>query len=171
MRISIAALVAAVFVAGCHPNGGNDGAAVAPTSAPENIAVGDEPVANEERVSVPNQTPDGAVQVAGVVVKPDFAFTQRYDRIGQTTQTKRDQRQILLEAEVASPDEALLKITAALEQAGFSGGDQKLEYGGQRVKFEMDGKRSVYVLVRDGTSGPKIQNSNAKASVYLTQMQ
>lgn len=169
MRNPLALVIVSVILAGCHPSGGGDGEA--PTRE-RDVVVADELASNPD--SVPGEAslvvPEGSLGIGGAIIAPEFEFTQRYDRVRLTTNTKREQRQILLEAEVGSGSEAMGQMRDAMIQAGFDPHEPKEEYGGVRARFTKKGERDVFVLVRERGDGPTIRNEAAHASVYVTQM-
>lgn len=174
---SVILAIAIVALAACHPD--RQGAVGDGASQPEEQAEQESlpaAIPDQEQKSsdaAPVGQDDGStegIEIGQVRVVPDFRYTLRYDRVGKTSKTKRDQRQILIEAEVADGAEAMAEVVAAMEKAGYAAGTEKQQYGGTRVGFRQKGHPKIYVLVRESGSGPKIRNSKANATVYFTQI-
>lgn len=169
MRLAILALAAFVLTA-CHPDQKSATGDTAPPADDERRTVASSNPERAPAVGPADDAPAEGIAIGGVTIAPDFEYTLRYDRIRKTAKTKRDQRQILVEAEVEDGSEAMAKVVAALESAGYTAGAEKQQYGGARVRFRRQGHPDIYALVRESGSGPTIRNSNANATVYLTQM-
>lgn len=110
----------------------------------------------------------GSVQ-GGSFVLP-FEATQRYDRQALTENTRRRQRQVLLEAVGVPAAEVLPAVGAQLEASGYKGGKVTEYRGGDRQYFRKKGHDQVAVLVRArGAGGPELKNPAATASIYMTE--
>lgn len=111
---------------------------------------------------------NGSVQ-GGSFVLP-FVAVQRYDRQTLTENTKRRQRQVLLETVGVPADTVLPAIRDQLESVGYKGGKVVAYRGGDRQYFRKKGHDEIAVLVRArGSGGPELKDPAATASIYMTE--
>src|SRR5690606_22089435 len=156
----VPALTLAVLLSAC---GSQDG-----TSA-RDVENGDD--ANRAPAAASTPAPatfSGPVQ-GGSFVLP-FEATQRYDRQALTEDTRRRQRQVLIEAVGVPAGDVLPAVGAQLEASGYKGGKVTEYRGGDRQYFRKKGHDQVAVLVRArGAGGPELRNPAATASIYMTE--
>ena len=127
-----------------------------------------EPTQVAEPASQPAPQFNADVTFDGNGIDLPFEVVQRYDRVRQTSKSKRDQRQVYFEALGGDVPGVVQQVGTAMQSAGYKQVWERQEYGGTRVKFTKSGTQAVTVLVRDGVAGPKLREELATASVYFT---
>jgi len=127
-------------------------------------------VGNEAQSAAPASPQAGAISVQGGALALPFEISTRYDRQAVTKNSKRKQRQILLEALEVPAEQVLSGVAEALETAGYKGGKVVDYRGGERQYFRKKGADRITVIVRaKGAGGPKLKNASATASIYMTE--